>query len=795
MGNSCGGKGQAYGGVCYAYGSVIDGYLVMPARTSGCDDSKGDYCYAHLAKINVSYTDWQKAVETYEKDGNTKALEDLYRKTYGISFDAGSLYDSKANNANLLKAQALLSALTSVDVLQKDAATKNKELEAKGNLTKEEQALYDFNKQIIENKNLDKSYQTISQLNDMTAQQITLNTAVSSMYSDLVVANDADLTKLANARFKEIFGYDPASKYGGVSGILGAFGIDPAQLNKDRSNYADTVAAAMEKQKQAAEKQNQNIDKLNQEYKEYVSGQSESINDLKKAALNAGVITESEIAGKSEQDLLALLLSKFSGTTLVQEKANAIALINSRKENELVNSYINNQGGVAAKDDLLELYKIYVGHVPAYRMTTSELQKEIAKYNSSIATIYFQDRFSTAASNIDKDSGTSLKAVCQEMGMTSCNFEENGTQTISLMLDKIYAGNTEVNTPVLASEYSKQILAQSKETAKQANVDATEYRAKYAMAYDPIAIAEYEAATGKKVDTSALSNPLKQKEEVLLVAIKAANTFSSYQNLNYALQNSSFFGNYDMGLLYGEALMDDKIIGGNFAVQQMGLNAAEQFSLGYNKLAYQYANVNTITKNIATNYATSVSQNYSGPVNTNISDIALKGADSLGIFDTKNADGTIQTEYVYQAAQDGYYFSQGLNNVGATLADWVVTAGTFLTSSTPNTLNYQQIADSAINAAKKGDEVKTNIQTNFYTQQAANYINQDQLQGISNPDIKQSIVDKQVQDFVTFQTDQGIVRSRQELNWETVEKVVAPTAAVIALPVAIASGAGLGPKV
>lgn len=54
LGNDCGGKGQAYGGVCYAYGSVIDGYLVMPARTSGCNDSTGDYCYAHLEKIEVA---------------------------------------------------------------------------------------------------------------------------------------------------------------------------------------------------------------------------------------------------------------------------------------------------------------------------------------------------------------------------------------------------------------------------------------------------------------------------------------------------------------------------------------------------------------------------------------------------------------------------------------------------------------------------------------------------------------------------------------------------------------------
>ncbi len=484
-------------------------------------------------------------------------------------------------------------------------------------------------------------------------------------------------------------------------------------------------------------------------------------------------------------------------------------------------------------------------------MTAEELKKELSKYNSTVALLYFQEtqdvtilrrfyedtlnvpanqvprdaktllrgiygaevgdqlynstvmpnRFNVAANNFASDDGAALKAVCKELGVSNCNFSgETGTQTISSMLNEIYKGQTGVNIPELASNYSKAILAQSKETAVKANVDATDDRVKYGMAYDPFVVAEYEAATGQTVDTSALSNPLKQKEEVLAIAVKATNIFSSYQNLNYILQNSSSFGDYDIGLAYGEALMDDKVTGGNFDVQKMGLSAAEKFSLGFNKLAYQYADVTKTAKNVATNYATSVSQNYSGPVNTNISDIALKGADSLGIFDTKNDDGTI-TEYNYQAAQNGYYFSQGLNNVGATLADWAVTAGTYLalsnhtslgyygTSVNQNTLSYKEIADQA---TKAGDEVKANIQKDFYTKQAENYIDQDQLQYVNNPDVKQSIINKQVQDFVTFQTDEEVNRSRKELNWEMVEKVVAPTVAIITLPVAIASGAGLG---
>ena len=94
LGDNCGGKGMAVNGICYAYGSSINGYLVMPPRSGDCDNSTGDYCYAHLEKIEVSYSDWNSAVSAYENNGNIKALEDLYQKTYGISLDSSNLYDS-----------------------------------------------------------------------------------------------------------------------------------------------------------------------------------------------------------------------------------------------------------------------------------------------------------------------------------------------------------------------------------------------------------------------------------------------------------------------------------------------------------------------------------------------------------------------------------------------------------------------------------------------------------------------------------------------------------------------------
>ena len=148
LGENCGGKSFRIGNNCYAFGSVVNGYLVMPNRSSNCDNSKGDYCYPHLKKIEVKYDDWQQAVEKYQNNGELADLEKLYKATYGIDFKVGDLYNAQAANAKLLKAQALLTALTSPEVLQKKAELENQALQTKAQseaLNQEEQAVFDFN--------------------------------------------------------------------------------------------------------------------------------------------------------------------------------------------------------------------------------------------------------------------------------------------------------------------------------------------------------------------------------------------------------------------------------------------------------------------------------------------------------------------------------------------------------------------------------------------------------------------------------------------------------------------------
>lgn len=125
LGEDCGGRGHLIGNNCYAFGAVVNGYIVMPNRTSNCDNSTGDYCYAHLKPIDVSYDDWQTAVSQYEETGDYAQLEKLYRDTYGISFEPGQLYDSSAENADLLRAQALIASLTNAEVLKENAKKEN----------------------------------------------------------------------------------------------------------------------------------------------------------------------------------------------------------------------------------------------------------------------------------------------------------------------------------------------------------------------------------------------------------------------------------------------------------------------------------------------------------------------------------------------------------------------------------------------------------------------------------------------------------------------------------------------
>jgi len=835
LGEDCGGNSYRIGNNCYAFGAVVNGYLVMPNRTSGCNNSTGDYCYAHLKKIEVPYSDWQNAVDKYEDTGDYSKLEELYKKIYGISFQPGALYDPKASNADVLRAQALISALTSAEVLQKNAQEENSALEKKGNLTEEEQAIYDFNKRIIDYPDLAKNYQVLDQLNDATSQKITINNAISQMYSDLVMAkDDANLNKLANIKFKEIFGYDPSSKYGNLNGILGAFGIDPTQLDKDRDNYAKAIAEATEKQNEAIAEQNENVDKLNQEYQEYVNGQSENINDLKKAALDSGVVTESEIKNLSEEDLLALLLSKFSDISLDEAKQNADAIVTARevsvKEQELIQDYISDQEGEDAKDNLLELYKLYVGHAPTYRMTTSELQKEIAKHNSQIAlslyaqtqdvsylnnyftnnfpnapasqltrvlgdpealldSIYgsalggelYQDivlpqKFNEAVANFSNDTGASLTSVCKEMGITNCNIDStNATVTLSLMLDKMYGDNADVNIPELATNYSNQIYAniQEDETADFWDMVFANFAAANAAEHAGISFSDDSVLAQNLASTTAYQQEAMQDYHN---AVEATKIFNASQAFQYATENRADLSDYTWGLSYGNALMADNVFNREFTIDELGLNTGQTISLTFNQLTTQIANVD-VAQNIATNYATSKHYDYTGPADTRIANIALLGAENLNVLD-----------YDYQEAESGYYTDKTLKSWGESIGGAMTYLGASYASSQMNQMALNQslyggdtnfeFVDPVAYAEQASEEFKATYHEDMVNDLYEEYIAVADIQNVTKLDYEQFINDPEVQ------------RSSQELNYERLEKVVAPAAAIVVLPAMMLTGVG-----
>jgi len=853
LGEDCGGSSYRIGNNCYAFGAVVNGYVVMPNRTSDCDNSTGDYCYAHLKKIEVSYNDWQQAVDNYEKTGNYTKLEELYKKIYGIPFQPGSLYNPQASNADLLRAQALISSLTSAEVLQKNAQEENRVLEEKGNLSKEEQAIYDFNKRIIDYPDLAKHYQVLDQLNDATSQKITINNAISQMYSDLVIANgDANLNNLAKEKFKEIFGYDPSGKYGNLNGILGAFGIDPTQLNKDRTNYANTLATA-------TEKQNQNIDKLNQEYQEYVSGQSSNINDLKQAALDAGLITESEIRGKSEQDLLALLLSKFSDISLADAKKNADAIVSSRtnsvREQELIRNYIGDQDGANAKDNLLELYKLYVGHSPTYRMTTSELEREIAKHNSQIAlslyaqtkdvsylnnyfttnfpnapasqisrvmgdpellldTIYgsvlggelYQDivlpqKFNEAVANFSSDSGASLISVCKDMGISNCNINSsNATDRLAAMLTEMYGEDASVNISELATSYSNQIYTDTKSTVFDKKLESMGTGIQYSSASNPgYMLGEWlgNLLGGNKnaefgESANAIGAEYSEIQQELNTAYQASDIFNPSQAFKYATANKADLSDYTWGLSYGNALMADNIFNREFTINDLGLNTGQTISLTFNQLTSQIANVD-VAQNIATNYATSRHYGYTGPADTRIADIALRGANNINLNDFLNIDNpatnnTSLLGYNYQPAETGYYTDKTLRSWGESIGEAMTYLGASYASSQMNQMalnqslytgnNNFEFTDPVAYAQKASAEFKASYQEDMVNDLYEKYIATADIQNVNKLSFEQ------------FINDPEIKRSSQELNYERLEKVVAPAAAIVVLPAMMLTGVG-----
>lgn len=825
LGDNCGGQGLPISGTCYAYGSTVNGYLVMPPRTSNCNNATGDYCYAFLKKVEVPYIDWQKAVEAYEKTGDLKALEDLYKKTYGISFNAGSLYNAGASNADLLKAQAILSALTSASSLQQQAAAENAELAKKDKLTPEEQAIFDFNQQIIKDQNLATRYQVLDQLNQSTSQQLTISTAVGRLYQDLVTAeNDANLSKLAKEKFIAIFGYDPSEKYGNLDGILGAFGIDSSQLSADRKKYTTAIVT-----------QEQNIDKLNQEYQNYLSDSEASIENLKKAAIDAGVVTADQLKGLSEAEALAILLAKFSNTSITEARQDALEIVTARntavQEEALVESFMDRGPQDSTMSDLSGLYTLYTGKSVNINVGPDDkealkafLEAEVAKHNSQVALSLFaqtQDtsylknyyanssvahsygtwipddpklllssiygsavgnelytdivlpsRFNQAVENFTLDGGASLSSVCRELKVTDCNINSsNSTSTISLMLDKMYGDDPEVNVPDLAVTYSNQIYATTKEEKHDSFWDL--FIASVAMS---------NAGSGNYVymEDSPQVSYYQQSMDNYSAAVDAHKVFNASQTFAYATTNRQDLSDYTWGLSYGNALMDDNVFDREFTREELGLTVTQTVNLTFNQLSSQWANVD-VAQNIATNYATSKYYDYTGPADTGIANVALLGADNLGVLD-----------YDYQAATGGYYVQKTLDNFGEEIGAFMVNAGSIYAAS--------QMNEAAINQSLYlGEDNLTIIDPIEYANEAtaefrAEY-SQEEAVKLYQTYLESTKADgatpvSQVT-FEEFINDPEIQRSREELNYERLEKVVAPVAAAVVLPAMIVSGAGV----
>lgn len=825
LGSNCGGQGLPINGTCYAYGSTVNGYLVMPPRTDNCNNATGDYCYAFLKKIEVPYVDWQAAVTAYEKDGNLQALEKLYQETYGVSFNPNGLYNAGANNADLLKAQAILSALTSASVLQQQAAAENAELSKKPNLTPDEQAVFDFNNQIINDSGLAGRYQVLDQLNQSTAQQLTISTAVNRMYQDLVTAEGTSgLDALAKEKFIDIFGYDPSEKYGDLNGILGAFGIDQSKLNADRLKYSSAVAA-----------QEQKIDKLNEEYQSYMSSSDANIEDLKKAAIDAGVVTADQLKGLSEAEALAILLTKFSNTSITEARQDATEIVTARQtaiqEQTLVENFMNRGPQDSTMNDLSGLYTLYTGKTVDINVGPDDrealkafLEAEVAKHSPQVALSLFaqtQDtdylknyyanssaahtygtwipddpkllltsiygstvgnelytdivlpsRFNQAVDNFTLDGGASLGSVCRELKITDCNINSsNSTQTISLMLDKMYGDDPDVNVPDLAVTYSNQILDRTKDEKQDSFWEL--FIASVAMS---------NAGSGNYVymEDSPQVSYYQQSMDNYSAAVDATKVFNASQTFAYATTNRQELSDYTWGLSYGNALMDDNVFDREFTREELGLTVSQTVNLTFNQLSSQWANVD-VAQNIATNYATSKYYDYTGPADTGIANVALLGANNLGVLD-----------YDYQAANGGYYVQKTLDNWGEEIGAFMVNAGSIYAASQMNetainqSLYFGEDNLTIIDPIEYANEATAEFRAE-YSQEEAVKLYQTYLES-TKADGATPVSQVTFEEFIN---DPEIQRSREELNYERLEKVVAPVAAAVVLPAMIVSGAGV----
>ncbi len=826
LGANCGGNGLAISGTCYAYGAVVNGYVVMPPRSSGCDNSAGNYCYAHLKKLRSSFDAYSTAIANYQDSGSLAALEKLYRDTYGVSFQAGSLFDPTAPNADILKAQALIASLISPEVIKAQAEAQNKAIEDRAKaenreLTAEEKQTIAINKGMIDDPSLANRPQIVDQLSAALTNNAVVSHQLNQMQQQMVGASsEAAMRQAAIERITAIYGPNYLERVS-LESALQQLGIDLQAVNTER------VKTAIAQANQAAITQirQQNHEKLTREVDKYLRGENISQSTLSALAANAGMLDPEEMRGLSQEELLRMIFKELGLKPAEIEQQLAVASQNrqaassSDREVDLTKKYQAQSNDPQVLNDLLHFYtgRRLTGE-KAYDVEL--LKKEIARYNASVlldlyaqtgnssylqsylvssnkasqvqvanasekallsmiyggtdgaslyANIAAPRKLDEAVRNFKNDGGASLNLLCRELYAADCKIDGNNkVQIISGVVEKVYENNPNVpkqSVEQIAMDYALQMSDEStkERTSSFWNQIVQQIgQAQVQIAASDLMMADYDAgnqirlASAAEVDRAALAHQQ---------AIAAAKMWTS-DSLSFATSNRTQISDFTWGKAYGNALMQDNIVGGQYNQNTMGISGTQALTLGLNKTYTQVFGVD-VAQNIATNYASAKHYGYTGPADTNIANIALIGAMNL-----KDDNSQPLLDYQYQAAQSGFYAQKAvMQNVDALRA------------------NAQYVWDYALKPADQA------FDRHDYAMSQQKKLEEELARNRAialNEQYNLSSDDSSKQAALNFLSDVEINRSRAQYGWEITEKVVAPTAAAIALPVLAASGVGAG---
>ncbi|MBT4652501.1 MAG: hypothetical protein HN981_04470 [Candidatus Pacebacteria bacterium] len=382
-----------------------------------------------------------------------------------------------------------------------------------------------------------------------------------------------------------------------------------------------------------------------------------------------------------------------------------------------------------------------------------------------------------------------LEKLCSKTLGSNCNLSSsNAAAKLGKVFEAAYGSNPDFNTSEVAVLTANQLFVEAKEEHADAYTE-TSFLGNLTGKSSSEVLLDSISDSDSKTNLSYLSGPsinsilnpkleeaYKQSQEDLKAAIQASQIFNPQDTFEYASTTSvrEDLSDFTYGTTLGNAFMHDNVFDREYDLEEdLGLTGVDAASMTWNQVITQGFNVQNTTENIATNYAIAQQEDYSGPANTNVADISFQAAQNLGgdFEEALNMD--------YQAATDGHYAIQNLNNASATLADWSATVDTFLSTDTTD-LTFGELTDIA---GAAGDEAGESVRQEK-TEKLAERHNEKVVEtGGQKVDIDQ---------FISFQTDEEIVRSKKELDWEVAEKVVAPAAALVVLPVAIAAGAGAG---